>query len=121
MYKVDKLEVGEFEVLDSGCVTSLTDRDVVFTIDGDVRITLHFVTDSNQPQGVHSTFSGNNLKINFVNFNNTLGTELTNPIKIGTINGRDLYCHFRVMCMIDSGNRVIFYSWLLGNNVSNGE
>lgn len=121
MYKVNKIEVGEFEVFDSGCVTSLTGRDVIFTIDQDVRITLHFETDKNMPQGINSTFKGNNLTINFVNFNNTLGTELTNPIKIGSINGRDLYCHFRVMCMTDSWNRVIFYSWLLGNNISNGE
>lgn len=120
MYQLVRIEVGEFEVLDSGCVTSIGNRDVLFTIKGDVQVHVHFENDEGHEQSFNSSINGNTLTINFINFNNPLGTEITNPLEIGTVDGRRLFCHFRVTGMNTIGNRVIFYSWLLGNNVNNG-
>ena len=120
MYNLQQVRVGEFEVYDSGCVTSIGNRDIVFTLTDNVRVRLHFESQDGEGQHFSAAVENNVLVITFVNFNNPLGTELTDAVEIGTLNGRRLFCHFRVLGMNENGNRVIFYTWLLGDNVNNG-
>ncbi len=97
------------------------DRDITFFLRQNVCIRLHFETHSEEGQNFSASIVDNVLVINFVNFNNPIGTELINAIEIGTLDGRRLFCHFRVLGMNESSNRVVFYTWLLGDNVNNGK
>lgn len=122
MYRIAQVNVGEYEVFDSGCVTSIGNRDIMFTLQEGVRVRLHFETIESENQRFSASVDeGGVLVITFINFNNPLGTELTDAIEIGKLDGKKLFCHFRVLGMNSSTNRVVFYSWLLGDCVNNGE
>ena len=43
------------------------------------------------------------LKIRLINFNNPLGTENISPIKVGTLDGKQLFFQFRVYAMDGNG------------------
>jgi len=118
---MDRINVGEFEVLESGSVSSVGGRDVLFTLIPAIRVRLIFTTSDGGAHTMNSVMNDNGeLAITLQNFNNPLGTELTNPIKIGTYSGRPLLFHFKVLGMHDSTNRTIIYTWYLGDNINNG-
>ena len=106
-------------MLDSGSVTSVGGRHVLFNISGiKVRVVFKEAEDDKQSMEFH-VISNNELQISLQNFNNPLGTEFTNAIKIGTYNGKSLLLHLKVLGMHNSKNRTIIYTWLL-DEVENG-
>ena len=114
------IKVGNYDVLDSGCVTSVDGKDVLFFVENNMRVRLVFTTLEGKKQSMSSNLSDGELSITFQNFNNPLGTEFTDAIEIGTYQGRKLLWHIRVLGMKSTSNRVILYTWFLGDNISNG-
>lgn len=120
MHNIDVF-VGNYEVYASGCVTSVDNSDILFRIVEGISIRLQFVRSGDSNQSMNATINDNNeLQITLTNFNNPLGTELTNPISIGTLHGRRLLLHIKVIGMENSNNRTLFYTWLLGEAINNG-
>lgn len=109
-----KICVGEYEVYDSGSVLSHGDKEILFEIKN-LKIKIKFVSDSeNANYDVKISLIDNNacLLLTLVNFNNSLGTGLTNPVEIGTINGSRLYLQFVVYQLGESDTRMLSYTWL---------
>ena len=115
-----KIKVGNYDVLDSGCVTSVDGNDVLFVVADNVKVRLQFTLTEDKRQSMSSNLSNGELAITLQNFNNPLGTEFTNAIEIGTYQGRRLLLHVRILGMESTSNRVIIYTWFLGDNISNG-
>ena len=109
-----KISVGEYEVYDSGSVLSHGDKDILFEI-RNLKIRIKF---ENNPEVTNYTaninlIDGNTcLQITLINFNNQIGTGLTNPVEIGTINGSRLYLQFVVYRLGESDTRLFSYTWL---------
>ena len=107
-------------MLESGCVTSVAGEDVLFNVADNIKVRFLFTSTEDKKQSMVSNLSDGELSITFQNFNNPLGTEFTDAIEIGTYQGRKLLLHIRVLGMESTSNRVILYTWLLGDNISNG-
>lgn len=108
-----KICVGEYEVYDNGAVLSHGDKDILFEIKN-LKIKIKFENDPEDSNYKANITLENNtcLLITLVNFNNPLGTGLTNPVEIGTINGSHLYLQFIVYRLGESDTRMLSYTWL---------
>lgn len=109
-----KISVGEYEVYDSGSVLSHGDKDILFEIKN-LKVRIKFANDlENANYDAKISLIENNtcLLLTLVNFNNSLGTGLTNPVEIGTINGSRLYLQFVVYRLGESDTRMFSYTWL---------
>lgn len=115
------IRIGDFEVLSSGCVTSFNNLDALFVITDAIKVRIHFLSDDSNSQTMNASINDSReLQINLSNFNNPLGTEFTNPFEVGTLSGRRLLLHVKVLGMSSSNNRTIIYTWLLGGAINNG-
>lgn len=117
---MEQIKVGNYDVLDSGCVTSVAGKDVVFVVANNMKVRLKFTTTEDKSQSMTSDLLNGELSITLQNFNNPLGTEFTDAIEIGTYQGRRLLLHVRILGMEATTNRVIIHTWFLGDNLSNG-
>ena len=114
------IKVDNYDVLYSGCVTSVAGKDVLFVVANNIKVRLMFTTTEDKKQTMTSNLSNGELSITLQNFNNPLGTEFTDAIEIGKYQGRRLLLHIRVLGMEATSNRVILHTWFLGDNISNG-
>tara|TARA_R110000765_G_scaffold391488_2_gene484395 strand:- start:971 stop:1375 length:405 start_codon:yes stop_codon:yes gene_type:complete len=55
------------------------------------------------------------LIIDLYNFNNSIGTGVGSPIKIGTLMGRELYLGFMVYAMSPVQSKQVHYTFMLGD------
>lgn len=114
-----KITVGGKEILYSGTVTSTNNADVCFEVAERIKVRLKFESEDDSSQRLRAEVENNELIFTLINFNNSLGTEFTEPLEIGTYQGRTLYLHLRVYA-INSSNRVINHTWYLDDVVNNG-
>lgn len=119
---MENIKVGDFEVFDSGCVTSIHGQDILLTLKENIRIRVQFLSTEDRKQSMNMSVNEDSteLIVRLSNFNNPLGTEFTNAIEIGNIDSRKLLIHLRVIGMNEGNNRVLFYTFLLGEMINNG-
>ena len=115
-----EIKVGNYDVMHSGCVTSVDGKDVLFIVAENIKVRLQFTITEEKRQSMSSNLSNGELTITLQNFNNPLGTEFTDAIEIGKYQGRKLLLHVRILGMESTSNRVVIYTWFLGDNLSNG-
>lgn len=109
-----KISVGEYEVYDKGSVLSHGDRDILFEIKN-LKVRIKFENnpeDTNYAANINLIEGNTCLQITLVNFNNPMGTGLTNPVEIGMINGSRLFFQFVVYRLGESDTRMVSYTWL---------
>ena len=113
-------KVGNYDVLDSGSITSVSGQDILFDLADNIRIRFAFTMTEDRKQSTTYDLQNGEMIITFQNFNNPLGTEFTDAVEIGTYKGRKLLLHVRILGMKNTSNRVVIYTWYLGDNISNG-
>ena len=107
------IKVGNYDVLESGCVISLENEPVVFFID-DLEIRLLFQSSESGEMNVKFEKESNKKATLFLeNFNDSIGCGNTKPYVLGTYKSRELALLFR-FSMLKTGGRSIQYTWLLG-------
>ena len=109
-----KLKVGEYEVYDSGTIITHDNKEIVFEIKN-LKVKILFKTDSEKKAhdaNITLVEGGSCLQIALTNFDNSLGTGLTEPIEIGIINGSRLCLQFLVHALNDGGTKMFSYTWL---------
>ena len=69
-----------YEVLDSGIVTSLNGEDVLFSIETNFKVRLRFVNLDNAEQSINTAIvdDGRECVFTLTNFNNGFGTDMNN-------------------------------------------
>lgn len=116
-----KVKVGDKEVVYSGVVSSTSNETVYLELDPNIRIKLLFSNNDKPNQSMETKIDDEGvLNFDLINFNNPLGVELTEPIAIGTYNGRQLFFHVKVLGNQNKRNRTIIHTWLLGGAITNG-
>ena len=117
-----EIKVGDYEVHASGTVIGNETEPIEFVIDkgSNYVLRLIFIRDPNQkPAQVKADRYGNNgLQITFINADNSLGLGNTAAVKVGRLNGRELYFNYRIYSLnANQGGKHIHYTFLLGKRI----
>jgi len=113
-----KIEIGDYEIYSSGTIITNKDEDNVKFFIEDLLFEFLFkndTKDTKQNLGVQQIEGTKGIRLEFKNFNNSLGTGNTQPILLGNLGPKSLYLNFRVYAMIgDKGisGKTIHYTWL---------
>lgn len=106
------IKVGDYEVFSNGTVIVPESEKLLFEFNG-LKIQIAFETRPNEePKVSSSAEQGQCLNITLINFDNSLGIGLTSPVKIGYVNGKDLYLLFIVHSVGEKGAKMCSYTWL---------
>lgn len=91
----------------------------MFTLKENIRVRVKFLIRKEKRQSFDISVNDDSTEVivKLLNSNNPKGTEFTNMIEIGNINNRKLFMHLRVIGMNKSNNRVLFYTFLLGDTI----
>lgn len=124
MQELQRINVGAYEVITSGLVSTASSDPVVLVLDPKIIVRLVF-ENKGIPGSKESTVSSSinesgELEYRLVNFNNPLGTEFTQLAEIGTFKGRKLYFHVKVLGNETVPNKTILYTFYSGGEVTNG-
>lgn len=113
-----KIKVGEYEVLGHGTIVSVPNMPIRFHIE-DLTFELHFFDDNEDPDMKLDTQVSEDRKtmiFSFFNFSNPLGTGNVNPIRLASLNNKDIFFMYRIYALTESGKepagRTIHYTWL---------
>jgi hypothetical protein len=86
-----KITTGELEVLNSGLVRNGFSNSIKFDFDS-LWVEFHFIIDGSGSRNDYQASDDlKGLKINVYNSNSPLGAGLFKPIKIGSLEGRELW------------------------------
>lgn len=110
-----KIRVGEYEIYDSGVVISHENKEILFEVKN-LKVKILFVSDpetKSYDAKISLTKDRSCMLLTLINFNNSLGTGLTKPVEIGTINGARLFLQFIVYRLGESDSRMISYTWMI--------
>lgn len=117
------VKVGILDLIASGSVLTHDNSLVEFKV-SNLSIELAFYEDKsvsgNKIEFETPATKINTLIIKTTNFDNILGTMNTSPLQIGTLSNRALYFSF-IVHTIENNNRVIHYSWFLGQTVNDSK
>lgn len=112
-----KVEVGEYEVLGHGTIVSVPNMPIRFQMD-DLTFEFHFLDDDKNPEmklNAEVSDDRKTMVFMFLNFNNPLGTGNVHPIKLASLNGKELYLLYRIYALTEVGKepagRTIHYTW----------
>ena len=104
-------KVGDFKCLESGSIVLNQSNSIVFTFSG-VEIEIVFITnDGEENQSIKALPQSNKkLLIQLINFNNSLGTGITRPISIATLNSKEeVFLQYVVYSINEI--KVMHYTW----------
>lgn len=119
-----EIEIGEYEVYSSGTLITNLNKDLVKFYIEDLYFEFLLKDDETiKEQNIKASAikDKKGVRLEFINFNNSLGTGNTTPIKLASIKDKLLYLNFRIYAMIgDKGisGKTIHYTWLT-KNISN--
>lgn len=120
-----KIKIGEYDVLKSGSLLVLDNNDIDFIMD-EIGFTLRFKFETNDEKPDEQLAkasileSNKGIQITFTNYNNPLGTLNTKPLALGYYKNRNLYFNYKI-CSVDKIYKTVYYTFLLGEEVSNGK
>lgn len=115
MIKEPKIKIGEYDVISSGEILTHDNHDISFDFES-IMFTFSFVCDENKEKSKLNAHvdenNKNHLHIELINFDNSLGRGLINPIEVGELEGKKLYIQFIVSNLETKSTRIFEYTWL---------
>ena len=115
------ISVGEYKVYESGSVIGIFGQPITFQIEN-LTFTFQFVSNPEQSEMHVKTekVSSTHLKIDFINFDSSLGIGSTEPIRFGNLDDKDLYFQYRINTLGPNAGKLLHYTWLLGEQTKKG-
>ncbi|RYU91366.1 hypothetical protein EWM62_05345 [Mucilaginibacter terrigena] len=88
-----KITTGTLELMESGILFTQGNNTLTFDLGFELKLTLKFIDDSNAKESTHDfkKIDNNSGLWTFKNFNNLYGSGFSEPLKLGTFNGSDIY------------------------------
>ena len=119
-----KIKAGDLEVIASGSAIAVSGKPLELALQGNVPspMVLRIIETTDSVNNVfrhHFNVVGQHeMEITLFNID-PLGAGNTQPIELGTFNGRRLFFSYRTFALQDAGN-LFFYCWYLGGKALNG-
>jgi hypothetical protein len=111
-----------YDIYETGSIISINKKPIDFIFDD---LTFRFIfeddntKEKNQLRAEKLPDQQKGLNVIFSNFNETLGVGNSVPIPIGWIQNRNLYLNYRIYCLTPESDKLIHFTWYLGE-VRNG-
>lgn len=109
-----KIELGEYELIHSGIIIQIKDMPIKITlpddVEGDFAFVFNFRDDLNVKEVVTKLIPLDKFKlqIDFINFNNSIGTGNTDLLLLGTLKNLPLYLNYRITDLDTVGKSILF-------------
>lgn len=117
-----EIKVGGYEVIKDGTIISNENDPIDFIFDSEVGfiIRMVFINDASTKEYKINVepFEKKGGKLEFINFNSSLGIGNAKPAKIGKYKNRELFLNYRIYSL-SKGGKSFHYTWLLGKEASN--
>jgi len=114
------IKAGANTILASGTAIAFEKAPLEFKLKGsseEISVIFDFVdtgaSGSNPEKLGAESLGPGTLKLVLTDFNNVLGSGTTKPIKLGSLDGKDLFVHFRVYDLKGS-DKMMHYAFYLG-------
>jgi hypothetical protein len=111
-----------YEIYETGSIISFNKKPIDFIFE-DLTFRFVFEEDSTKEKNIlraeNLADGQKGIRLIFSNFNETLGVGNTVPLPLGWINGRNLYLNYRIYCLTPESDKLIHFTWYLGE-VRNG-
>ena len=105
------------EVIATHTVHTFTPEELDISL-ADLALQLRFLSDKGEQRIERKVVEEKILELKIFNFNNTLGTGLTEPIELGQVSGRKLYFVFTASSLSKKSIKRIEFTYFLGEEVS---
>lgn len=117
-----KVWVGDYEVLSSGVLIALKKQPVVFKLnDKTAPLTVRFFFEDTGPAGEPHidirSCGADRLDFVFRDFDGVLGDGPVDAWELGDINNRKLYLACRISSINDNRDKIVYYTWYLGERL----
>ena len=107
------VKIGNYKILSTGTIIGIVGEPIIFEIE-DLVFEMIFNDDKEKTQGVNISSVGNKKAVlEFVNYNNSLGTGNKTPIPLAQIKNEQLYLSYRVYALHDEAGKLIHYTFYL--------
>ena len=118
-----KIKCGEYDVHDSGVVSSFEQSPITFEFADDFFLKFSFRSDGldSKPRFEYGTCTETTLEIDLINFDQSNGAGTTKPIRLGVLNKRELYTNFWVDVRSGTSNRQMTYTFYLKEMYANAK
>lgn len=118
-----KMRCGKYEVIGTGSVIGFQENPVEMVIgERPAEFTFRFIFKNDnvnrEERTEFETISQNELEIYIYNANRAFGIGTSEPIDLGYINNRKIYLSYRVYSSVDTPEKLLHYTWFLGENLS---
>ena len=105
------------DVIASGSVNTFSHDNLEVQI-AQFKFVFNFITDGPEQKVEYRNSGKETLILDIYNFNNSIGTGLKSPIKIGTLMDRELFLGFMVYTLSPTNSKLVHYTFMLGETVS---
>ena len=101
------------DIIANGTVHTFDSQQLTFKL-GQLTFDFEFVVDAEKtPRFQSESLGSQHIKYQLFNFNNTLGSGLREPIKIGTLLSRNLYFIFTTYAFDNDSSKTVHYTFFL--------
>lgn len=118
-----KIKTDIYDIYETGSIISMNKKPIDFIFE-DLTFRFTFEDDPSKEKNklrvekLHNGQKGLNLI--FSNFNSSLGVGNSVSLPLGWIQNRNLYLNYRIYCLTPESDKLIHYTWYLGE-VRNGK
>lgn len=116
-----KVEIDNLEVIGCGMLHSTSGKEIIITLDNQMTLYIRFKKDIQKKlsRAAITPFENDSNKgyLDIYNFENSLGSGILEPMRIGDINNREVYFSFYTW-FFTNDNRIINYVFYLGEQLN---
>lgn len=112
-----KVKTSGKDVIASGSVNTFSSDNLEVQI-AQFKFVFKFITNGSDQKIEYRSSGPETLVLDIYNFNNSIGTGLKTPVKLGTLMDRELFLGFMVYTLSPTDSKLVHYTFMLGDKVS---
>lgn len=116
-YPPVKIKTSGKDVIASGSVNTFSHDNLEINI-AQFKFIFNFINSGSEQKIEYRNDGNETLILDIFNFNNSLGTGVSSPVKIGTLMDRELFLGFMIYTSNPTASKLVHYTFTLGNSVN---
>lgn len=109
-----KVKTSGKDVIASGSVNTFSHDNLEVHI-AQFKFIFNFISSGTEQKIEYRNEGSETLILDVYNFNNSIGTGVTTPVRLGTLMDRELYLGFMVYSISEASSKLVHYTFMLGD------